>query len=114
MKQHLRSLLANGNTRQVIDQLLQATQQLPDLHNEVVQISARFAQMERQNRLGTEAHDTLTIERNKINAALLEIIGQLPDETTKTNTPEKPEGKTIIQNADKIYNIGHIDKADFS
>ena len=77
MKQTLQNLLAEGKTKQVIAQLMQLSTHDTDLKAEVVQLSARYAEYERQKRMGLEDPSVLGIELNKINNALLSIIGQL-------------------------------------
>jgi hypothetical protein len=119
MKEMLRKLLAEGKIKPVFAQLRQAAQQDADWQNDIVLLSGRFATMERQNRQGTADPATLNIERSKIIAALLEMIEQLEPANPPATTPNPPvEGnkatKSIIQNADKIYNIEHIDNANFS
>ncbi len=112
----LKNLLAEGKTAKLISSLLAHTKSHDaDLHNDVLQLSARFAEYQREKYANTEGFDPLSIERNKINAALLFVIDKLPDtlEEGKT-TPSVKTEKTTIQNAEKIYNIQHIDNANFS
>jgi hypothetical protein len=88
-----------------------------DLHRQVIQIAARFATNERQQHAGTLTQEDFNLERNRINAALLELIAQLPEPSVGTANMENTHnagGKVIIQNAEKIYNIDHIDNAHFS
>ena len=116
MKQNLENILAEGKTARAIQSLLEITKsQDADLYKEMLQISARFAGYERQKRLNLADDTPLSIEHNKINAALVYIVDKLPDEAMSSKTtPSVKEGKTIIQNAEKIYNINHIDNANFS
>ncbi len=80
MKQALQNLLAEGKTKQVIAQLMQLTIHDTDLKAEVVQLSARYAEYERQKCMGLEDPSVLSIELNKINSALLSLIGQLKED----------------------------------
>jgi hypothetical protein len=126
MKQTLQNLLAEGKTAQVIAQLRQSTPHDTDLHKDVLQISARFAHNERERHARTSDNTELSIEQNKINAALLAVIDKLADNPPISTNPNTEGGtardsweagkaaKTIVQNADKIYNIDHIDNANFS
>lgn len=115
LKQNLQQLIAEGKIAQAMEQLLQATASDKDLHHEVLAVSARFAHYEKQVHGNTADSNWLATERNKINAAVLFIIDKLPNEEVSDKTiPLVKEGKTIIQNADKIYNIKHIDNANFS
>lgn len=116
MKKTLQDLLAEGKTAQVIDQLRQLMASDKDLHQQVLLTATRFADYEKQKHADTVAFDPLSIERNKINAALLHFIEQLPDHTVDTakDADTLPKPPTMIQNAEKIYNIDHIDNANFS
>jgi hypothetical protein len=115
MKDTLKKLLAEGKTKQVLAQLQQVLQSDADLQNDIILLSGRFATMQRQNRLGLADFATLNIERSKINAALVELIEQLEPSTNPNSEAEGSKAtKTIIQKADKIYNIDRIDNANFS
>lgn len=85
MKQTLRNLLAEGKTKQVIDKLRQYNIADADLNAEVVQLSARFAQYERKQRMGLEDSSVLDRELNKINNALLSVIDRLEVTTSQTS-----------------------------
>jgi hypothetical protein len=80
--QVLRKLLAGGKTRQVIEQLLPLTAADRDLHNEILQLSAQFAEIERQSRLNVEDPKLLGTERNRINAALFAVMDNLSGNVT--------------------------------
>ena len=65
---------------------------------------------------GTASSETLGIELNRINQALISIIDKLPPHlaaAAKGNAAGAPP-QQIIQHADKIYNINKIDNANFS
>lgn len=47
----------------------------------VVQNAARFAELERKRLAGELSFETETLERNKINAALMTVIERLPERT---------------------------------
>lgn len=79
MKQKLRQLLSEGKTRQVIDKLLEATLNQTELYGEVILQSARFEEYSKAKRLGAANLEEGEVILAKINNALLEIIGQLPD-----------------------------------
>lgn len=82
MKQTLQNLLAEGKTKQVIAELMQLHTIDTDLKAEIVQLSARYAEYERQKRMDLEAPSVLGIELNKINHALLSVIGQSGNSST--------------------------------
>ncbi len=85
----------------------------------VILLSARFATLERENRFGVVDAATLNMERNRINAALSHVIDEFadvnpPPATHKSDVEDSKSPKTVIQNAEKIYNIDRIDNANFS
>lgn len=82
MIQTLQNLLAEGKTKQVIAELMQVSTDDTDLKAEIVQLSARYSEYERQKRMDVEAPSVLGIELNKINSALLSVIGQLKEQST--------------------------------
>lgn len=97
----------------MIDKLRELTQSKAGLQKELTLINACFTELGKKTILDIEESRPLSIERNKINHALLELIDRLDsgaDNHAKSETP-KP---SIIQNAEKIYNINHIDNANFS
>ncbi len=81
------------------------------LQNEVLQLQSRLQELQRKERLGIIDNANANLERNKITAAALDLYSN-PDRAAAPE--EHTTGKTIIQNAEKIYNIDKIDKADFS
>lgn len=74
-KLSLKSRLADGKTKEVIEELHQLTTDTDtDLHNEVVAISARFNQYAREERQNLKDTQTLNIELAHIRQAVLYII----------------------------------------
>lgn len=116
MRQTLQNLFAEGKTAQVLETLRTLTTNDAAIHHQVLALSARFSENERQKHAGTLDHDTLHLERNRINAALLVLMEQVNPsvEGTQSQTDITPTANPIIQNAEKIYNINHIDNANFS
>jgi hypothetical protein len=119
MKELLKALLRAGKTAQAFEQLEQTAIPDADLQKQIIVLSARFETMKMQNRLGTADHATLDMQRNQINLALLELIDQLEPPNPPATTPNQSvkgnkATKSIVQNADKIYNIERIDNAHFS
>lgn len=86
MKPALRDNLSKGKTKEVIDELATLVASDVDLHNRVTQLSARFAQYERQKLGNLEDPSILGIELNRINEAVLAIITELE----KTSPITKP------------------------
>ncbi len=79
MKERLRRLLGQGQTSQVIRELLEATRNLDELQKEVILQSVRFENYSKDKRSGSSAYEEESVLFSKINNALLEIIDQLPD-----------------------------------
>lgn len=99
MKQTLQNLLAEGKTKQVIDQLRQVTRPDADLHDEVLQLSARFEEMEKQNRLNLSENADIGLERNRINNALLSVVNRLEfsERVTPSHPLTKPTGTPLSE-----------------
>jgi tetratricopeptide (TPR) repeat protein len=77
----LEKLLADGQTAEVIARLRQMN--LADDLAQIVTLNAgRLAELDGQNHTGQLSFTDANIERNKINAALLVVIGKLSSEST--------------------------------
>ncbi|MDX1909824.1 MAG: hypothetical protein SF053_22495 [Bacteroidia bacterium] len=115
MKNTLRDLVAAGKTAQALESLRGLKLADQDLTNEIVQLSARYAALTQGERLGTLHRADAQVERNQITAALLALIGQLPESTdNQPGSTGNPVGDTTHQQANNLYNIGHINNANFS
>lgn len=77
MKQTIQDLIANDKTKQAIEQLRRFTAENDDLYQQVLLLSSRFIENERQRHGGMVGHDTITQEHNSIKAALLAVAGEL-------------------------------------
>lgn len=91
MKKELQNLIAQGSTDKALQKLLEITEEqgYPDLHQELILQSARYEQYASEKRLGTASKEDSSISIANINQALLQIIGQLPDELSATTTASK-------------------------
>jgi len=78
-KDTLKSSLAAGKTRQVMESLLMRTQGDRDLHTEAVALSARYQHYLREKNGGRAEPAWLDMELNKINAAALGLIELFPE-----------------------------------
>lgn len=85
MKINLRQLLAEGKTDKVLAALLHTAILDGDDRDMALQLSARYAENERQQHAGTLAQEAYSLERNKINAAVLAVVRRLDDEERKTS-----------------------------
>ncbi|MFN0200106.1 MAG: hypothetical protein ACKVTZ_01215 [Bacteroidia bacterium] len=114
----IRSLMEQDNLSTAISQLSTFLKE-STLLDEAIQQSARYTDVMRQIRLGVVKLEDANVEKAKIRLAILDLLrimednSETPNQQPKAEKPAK-EGKTIIQNADKIYNIDHIDNANFS
>jgi len=132
----IRDLIAKDKLSAALQQtqILLANSPLLD---EAIQQSARFQNIRRQIRLGTVSHENATLTRNQIRTGLLDLLREIDVQSKQpairheieksiTNNKNVVTGniqaggdvrigdKTTTQNADKIYNIDHIDNANFS
>lgn len=136
---HIRNLIANDELGQALVQLRQFLLDSPKL-DEVLQQSGRFARVRKQIRLGVVSHEDANLDTNQIRMSLLDLLTEvetsLQTATLKTEAAQAIsilESKNVIsqpnvrasgnvhigdknttQNAEKIYNIDHIDNANFS
>ncbi len=115
---NIRDLIGNGKLTQALAELNAWAQQNADseVQNTVTLLSGQNIKNERSYQsslIGSEDYD---VKCTKISNAVLALLNDLKPTTTSTKVTEKnnDSGKTVIQNAEKIYNINHIDKADFS
>lgn len=81
-KTELQTLLTEGKTKQILVSLRNIEFIDPRLGNDVILLANQFVELERKFRLNTFDPAFLTIERNRINSAILEIIEILPENTS--------------------------------
>lgn len=93
--QPLKEFIAQGQSGKALEELSKHTNVLPDkpYHNVVTQLHARWKANERAHLMGILAHESYTMERNRINQALLELLDGNLDATNagvpnKNHTPE--------------------------
>lgn len=114
----IRDLIANDDFKTAIQQLSALLKNSPRL-DEAVQQSARYNNVMRQIRLGLVDFEAANIAQNQIRQGLIDLLREIEEQGLNVPPINKEvakfaNGKTIIQNADKIYNINHIDNANFS
>lgn len=116
---HIRNLIAKDDFPTAIQELCALLKNSPHLDEAILQ-SARYNDITRQIRLGVVDFEAANVTKNQIRVAVLELLQEVED-LEQTQVPIKQEvakytsnAKTIIQNADKIYNIEKIDNANFS
>ena len=126
----VRTLLAQNELAAANQILLQILAFSPEL-DDAIQQSARFAAIQQHLRKGLIDIDQADAKVNQVRFALLELVRNLEKEGIKeglglitdelsdlakeidhNNVLEKAM-QHVVQNAEKIYNIGHIDQANF-
>ena len=71
IKTQVQNMVANGNLGKALDYL---KNNLPDQQNDIVQLQSRLNKLNRASRLGTISAADENLERNRITAAILNII----------------------------------------
>jgi hypothetical protein len=71
--------IAEGNTRKAIDALLDKPDLEPTQQTQVLMLSGRLSQLDRQVNMGIIEHSNASIERARINNAVLSLLGELKD-----------------------------------
>ena len=91
LKTRLLNLIAQEKTAQVIQELIRITKRLPskDLYNEVIMQSAKYRKYKKEKMRGTLGNEPLSILISNIEAALVEIVNQLPDKPGKVIIPSR-------------------------
>ncbi len=82
IKNNLKSLLAEGRIRQVVEQILELSKVDSDMHNEAVALSARFRKYNQEKHGNISSPDELNIELNRIQNAALDLIDRLPEKAS--------------------------------
>jgi hypothetical protein len=78
IKAELQQLIRQAKTGIAIERFLDASEKIDaDLHAEILQLSGQFNYMEPKERMGTASTSEINLERNKINMALLVLVGKL-------------------------------------
>jgi hypothetical protein len=111
MKQTLRKYIADGKTKQAINELRQLSTGDSDVNNQIQLLSGRFAIYENKYLGNLEDPSVLGIELNKINHALLTIIEGLEETardavaqshpTPTTTTEKRSENLDAVPNGNK-------------
>ncbi len=114
----IRNLIANDEVKTAIQELSALLKDSPQL-DEAVQQSARYSHVMQQIRLGLVDFQAANIAQNQIRHGILELLREMEEQgvasaAIRSEVEQYEKGMTIIQNAEKIYNINHIDNANFS
>jgi hypothetical protein len=115
---HIRDLIAKDDLKTAIQQLSALLKDSPHL-DEAVQQSARYNKVMQQIRLGLVDFQSANIAQNQIRYGVLELLREVEEQeldssAIRAEIKQYEKSRTIVQNAEKIYNIKHIDNANFS
>lgn len=99
--------------------LLQELLSGADELTEVLSYSGRYEAVKKDIRLGTVNWEKSSQEKNSIRLAILDFLTELEieemcNDSFKSVTQQASSSPEFHQQADKIYNITHIEKAEFS
>ena len=110
----IRKLIAKDDLKQALFQLKTFFEHSSKL-DEVILQAARFEAIRKHIRLGTVSMEYKDVELAKIRAGILDLLRNVEEEADQPDWGEevKNTAKTVIQQAPKIYNIDHIDNANF-
>ena len=110
----IRKLVAKDDLKQALLQLKTFFAHSSTL-DEVILQAARFEAIRKHIRLGTLNMEDSNVELTKIRADILELLRSVEEEAEQPEWGEEVNktAKTVIQHAPKIYNIDHIDNANF-
>ncbi|MEL6943847.1 MAG: hypothetical protein AAFO82_14390 [Bacteroidota bacterium] len=117
--QHIRELLAKDELNLALAQLQQYLSNSPKL-DEVIQQSGRFVNIRKQIRLGMVSHAEATLNTNQVRMGIIDLVSEIESTVEQQDFQLEAQQATsaahnhITQNAEKIYNIDHIDNANFS
>lgn len=127
----IRALLAQDNISDALQLLHQLLEKSPQL-DEAIQHSARYQAIRQKINLDLVSHRESQITKNQIRWSILELlkntkinhhkegledlIQEIETQQDKVSIKQEVEkaAKTVIQNAEKIYNIKEIGIANFS
>lgn len=111
--QQIRGFIAKNKLEKALQQLQMLLAGSPELNEAILQ-SSRFAEIQTQIRLGVISDEAASLTKNQIRLGLLDLLDELEGDGTDLNIKAIASQPKIIQNAEKIYNIDHIDNANFS
>lgn len=111
--EQVRELIAEDEIKLVLQKLQLFLKGSPQL-SDAIQQSGRFTALQRQIMRGVIDDRAAELSHNQIRANLLDLLDEMEGKGSDTKIQAVMKDPTVIQNAEKIYNIEYIDKADFS
>lgn len=111
----IRQFIAKDDLPQALAQLQQLLAGHPEMDEAILQ-SGRYADLRKRIRKGTIREADAEVNKNRLREGLLDLLREVEENTGAIGEERKAPsaGTTINQQADKIYNIDHIDNANFS
>ena len=113
----IQQLIAKGQLNKAIQQLQFLFENSPKLAQAIAQ-AGRFKEIHQQIMDGTISKETELVEKNKIRKNILDLLTKVNEQAENPAIQKEIQAfekeATIIQKAEKIYNIQHIDKANFN
>ncbi len=111
--QQIRNFIAKDQLGEALKQLQLLLKDSPRLNEAILQ-SGRFADIQQQIRMGIISTEDANLTKNQIRTGLLNLLSELECDGADTEIRAAASEPQVIQNAEKIYNINHIDNANFS
>ena len=109
----IRKKIGQGNLEQALRDMKQLLENSPKL-DEAIHQSRRFKDIRKQIHLGTASHEDMTLTENQITSWLLDLLREMETGESAPHIQEAANEPQVIQQAEKIYNIQHIDQANFN
>ena len=112
----IRQLIAKSKLKAAILKTQEFLKNSPKLEQAILQ-AAHLQRIQQQVIDGTISKEDEGVAKSKISKNLLRLISEQPIQGAipgiKDKIQQAEKGLTMVQYAEKIYNIKHIDKADF-
>lgn len=88
LRQELEDQIALANQKGVVNRLRFHAKAGTDLHTRVILASGRLITLEKTRHSGTESHETLNIESNKIGASILNLVASITPDNIRWENPD--------------------------
>lgn len=93
----LREQIAADETLQALDELRNLSAAVPEVYTTVLLQQSRYVRVEREERKGVITHETATVEKTRINNAILYLIDELPAKLTAEKMPVSPPPAKVAE-----------------
>lgn len=109
----VRAKIGQGKLEQALRDMKQLLENSPKL-DEVIHQSGRFKAIQKQIHLGTVSYENADLTTNQISSGLLALLREMETGESEPTIQEAANEPQVLQQAEKIYNIQHIDQANFN